>query len=255
MIRRIFPTLLALLLCLPSQAGMSVRRTSLAAAAGGGGGAITFDSSTPAVASSNGAAVTTAAFNPPNNSLLVACVMSNSNTGQNITITMSNNGSAVTWTNQVERDLGDGGAVRGHASIWTTPLTTGRTGMTVTATSNTGSGGIGMKVFVITGHDTSSPIGAVGEGSSTTNNITPNALTTTVNAVRVLGCAGDWNDLGLPTTTDTGYAFNASGYDGIAVHKAADTASAGTTVTLNFDAGGTGAPEWNWVAVEVKSAS
>lgn len=222
--------------------------------------AIAIDASTPAIVSAGNPSksVTTAAFNPPDTSLLLVCTFSDTSiSDENVTITMSNNGAALTWTTIVERDESDAGASEGHASAHYALLSTARTGMTVTMTSNTTeNGGVAMKVFVITGHDTADPIGASGEGSANQNNTTPTIYTSTVNNSRGFGCATDWNQLGTPTSTDTEFAYDLAGdISGLAAHKASDTTPSGTAVTMNFDAAGTGAAKWNWVGVEVNPAA
>ena len=64
--------------------------------------------------------------------------------------------------------------------------------------------------------------------------------------------------MGLPTTSDVGDILPAGwGISGLSAYKASPTASSGTAVTLNFNAGGTSALSdrpWRWVAVEVKPA-
>src|SRR3546814_9310570 len=70
---------------------------------------------------------------------------------------------------------------------------------------------LSLKVYVVTGQHATTPIGAVGEGSSTTNAITPNAYTSTANNSRGFGCATDWNANGVPTSTDTEDAFHSAG--------------------------------------------
>ena len=219
--------------------------------------ALAIDASTPAIATETDRAITSASFSPPDSSLLLVCAFSDSIDNENVTITMSNNGAALTWTEIVSRDGSEASSEDGNVTAAYTLLTTGRTGMTVTATSNTTeNGGIALKVYVITGHDTSSPIGASGEGSSQTNSISPTIYTSTVNNSRGFGCAEDWNALGSPTSTDTEDPFHSAGnLSGLAAYKASDTATSGTAVTMNFDASGTGAPAWNWAGVEVKPAN
>ncbi|MBI3331949.1 hypothetical protein HYZ99_03240 [Candidatus Peregrinibacteria bacterium] len=218
--------------------------------------AIAIDASTPALVALDSTSVTSAAFNPPDSSLLLVCVLSDSLNDEDVTITITNNGAALTWTEIVSRDGFESSISDGNAAAAYALLTTGRTGMTVSATSNSSKLAKAIKVYVITGHDTSSPIGASGEGDSNTNNITPTIYTSTVNNSRGFGCADDWNALGSPTSTDTEDPFHLSGLiSGLAVNKASDTTPSGTAVTMNFDAFGTSAAQWNWVGVEVKPAA
>jgi hypothetical protein len=203
----------------------------------------------------NGVDITSASFTAPANSLLVAHVSADTNgSSADITISVSDSG-GLTWTNRVERDPGDAGAEAGHASIWTAeqPSSASRT-VSVRRTAGSGSTNrISVKVEVATGADIGGdPIGNVAEGSSTTNNITPNTYTSSANNSRGFGCGTCWNQLGTPTSTDTEDGADYSGaISVVSLYKAANTPTSGTVVTMNFDAGGTGAAAWNWVALEV----
>jgi hypothetical protein len=222
--------------------------------------AIAIDASSPirfTGTPANNVDITSASFTPPTGSVLVVCVSADTNgSGDNITISVS--GSSLTWTNRVEHDPGDASAMGGHASIWTPAdgSTVPASSQTVSVRRTAGNGSTGrisVKIYVVTGADTADPTGATGENHSTTNNITPNAYTSTVNNSRAFGCATDWNQLGVPTSTDTEDGADYSGaISVVSLFKAADTATSGTTVTMNFDAGGTGNAEWNWVALEVR---
>lgn len=206
----------------------------------------------------NGVDITSASFTAPTNSVLVCCVSADTNgSSADITISVSDSG-GLTWSNRVEMDPGTAGAEAGHASIWRA-VQTSSASRTVSVRRTAGDGStnrISAKVYVVTGADTATPDGTTGSGHSTTNNITPNVYTSTVNNSRGFGCGTDWNQLGLPTSTDTEDADDyASHISVISLFKAADTATSGTTVTMNFDAGGTGAAAWNWVAYELKPAA
>lgn len=208
----------------------------------------------------NNVDITSASFTPPAGSVLVVCVSADTN-GNTDNITISVSGSSLTWVNRVEHDPGDAGANGGHASIWTPAdgSTVPASSQTVSVRRTAGNGSTGRisgKVYVVTGADTADPTGATGENHSTTNNITPNAYTSTVNNSRGFGCGTDWNQLGTPTSTDTEDGGDYSGaISVVSLFKAADTATSGSTVTMNFDAGGTGNAEWNWVALEILPAA
>jgi hypothetical protein len=219
--------------------------------------AVAVDASSPAIATNTTSAnLTCAAFNPPA-CLLVACIGADG-TG-NMTATVTNNGTALTWTNRSERDLGDAGAQSGHASIYTAELTAGRTGMTVTLqVTGTGAGAKALKVYCVTGYDTSDPIGNTpGEGSSTTNSITPTIISAAESANSLLFvAANEFNQLGVPTSSDlTIDTYNISGAaSGLFGRKAGPT-SAGGAATGNLDAAGTAAAAWNWASIEVEPAA
>ena len=202
----------------------------------------------------NNVDITSASFTAPANSVIVACVSADTNgSSDNITISVSDSG-GLTWTNRVEMDPGDAGAEAGHASIFTAVQTTSasRTVSVRRTAGNGSSGRISCKVYVVTGADTTTPTGNTGENHSTTNSITPNAYTSSVNNSRGFGCGCCWNQLGTPTSTDTADGADyAAQISVVSLFKAADTTPNGSTVTMNFDAAGTGTAAWNWVALEI----
>ncbi|MFI6477352.1 hypothetical protein ACIBH1_05430 [Nonomuraea sp. NPDC050663] len=175
-------------------------------------------------------------FSPPAGSLLVAVLPAGGGTP-----TVSNSGTARTWTQRVART--------GFCSIYTAPNPTALSGITVTASGVSG----GIRVFYVTGQHPSSPIGATADGSSAVNNIDV-GYTSTGGGSRGFCAAADGNSLGVPSSTDDEYAFNGSGRAGLAIVKAANTATAGESVTFNLDAAA-GTPSWNWVALEILPAS
>ncbi|SET47993.1 hypothetical protein [Nonomuraea wenchangensis] len=191
---------------------------------------------------------TTASFTAPADSLLVALVSSNAGT---TTHTMSSTGGTLTWTSRVKRDILDSGGNVPAVEIFTAPAASSAA-RTVTATSVFGTF-VTLKVLVITGVELSVPVGATGEGSSSTASLTPNVYTSTGKNSLAVGIAADENQAGAVTSSDVGYAWNVSGEtSGIAVHKAATTPTPGSTVTLNFN--GSGSRLWNWAAIEVLAA-
>lgn len=217
--------------------------------------AIAIDSSTPAIVSGTGSTKTTTTFSPPAFSLIVALVAFEQLSGAG-TITMSTTGT-LSWTNRVARNISDAGGNGGHVAIFTAPSVGAQSGITVTATSAVGSDAGALKVLVITGADLGS-VGTNGEGSSTTTNLTVNtAYTSTVNGSRGVAIGNDYQGQGAVTTSgDTGFAYNINTRSsGIAIHKASNTATAGTAVSFNFDGGSNGGRQWNWAALEIKPES
>lgn len=187
--------------------------------------------------------------------MLVCCVNADTDVDTDITISVS--GGGLTWTNRAERDEGDAGANGGHASIWTAPVPAkGDVAVSVRRTAgNGGSNRISAKVYTVLGADNANPVGATGEGSTATTTNTPNAYVSTVNGSRGFACATDWGQNGTLTSTDEeDVADYAGAIAAISLHKAADTVSLGTTVTVNFDTDGGGGSLWNWVAVEILPA-
>jgi len=216
--------------------------------------AIAIHGSSPAIATGDSTTVITATFSPPADSLLVACVFAID--GDSATIGVSNSGTAQTWTQRARRDEADSGSRIGLAAIYTAPNATAQTNITVTATTNN-NGGIGLKVYVVTGVSLTTPVGATGEGSSTTNNVTVAAYTSTGAGSRGIAVAHDASQTGTPTSTDDESAvldFD-TGLTGMGIVKASNTATPGTSVMFNLDASGTDPAEWNWAAVELLNAS
>lgn len=196
---------------------------------------------------------TSASFTPPDGSLIVVSVGCDTAAGNSPTISYS--GGSLTWTERVYR--GDAEGTAGVVSIATAPVVTGAS-MTVTITVNnmgvsrTSDVAGSVKAWVVTGQN-ASPIGASAENSSITNNWTPAGPTTTAANSLVFGSGGDWNALGSPTSSDlTEDAFTNSYYSGLHGYKS--VASAGAT-TINYDAAGAGAADWNMVSLEIKEAS
>lgn len=193
---------------------------------------------------------TSASFTPPNGSLLVCCTNANTSSGVGLDVTLS--GGSLTWTQRKEADntlFGNSG----HASIWTAPVVTGAS-MTVTVTSTGGNSRTSGKVYIVTGHDVASPVGSSGAGTSTANAINV-GYTSSVNASRGIGCATDWNARGVPTSTDTEDGATNAQISEVSAFKAADTATSGTAVTINFDGFGTSGCEWQWCVIEIKPAA
>src|SRR6476619_5581629 len=106
--------------------------------------------------------ISTATFNPPA-AVLVATVQANARaTGTTFAIT--NNGIALPWALVSQRSADVGGGLRGYAGIFVAVLPVARTGMTVTATAtpsgaSTTGNSPSLKVYVVTGADTTQPVG------------------------------------------------------------------------------------------------
>ncbi|MFI7113947.1 hypothetical protein ACIBK9_47055 [Nonomuraea sp. NPDC050227] len=202
--------------------------------------AIAIATSPPLVSTASATSLPTAAFDAPAQSLLVACTMIGG------LAALSNSGAALTWTQRhITADNKD--------AIWTAPVPDARTGMTVTVARDTAATFVGgFSVYVLTGAGLSNPIGATGNGTSTTNNITPTGYNSTIANSRGFAVARDTAAGGTPTSTDDEQAWvRGINTAGMSVVKAANTATPGTGVTFNFDAFGTSAANWTWIAVEI----
>ena len=206
---------------------------------------------------------TSASFTPPLDSVITVCIGCDTAAGTTPTVTISNTGFTVdTWTTHVER--GDAEGTAGYDAIASALVTASAAGTVTVTVNNIGVGGSAQRgqafVDVWTGADTTAAGGKLGdatpnEGSSTTNNITPTAADAITADSRIIGMATDWNALGAGSSTDEETTFHISGtISGMRVYKASDSSS-GTSPTLNFDAAGTGAADWNWVAIALKAAA
>lgn len=226
---------------------------------GGGGGSPVVDASSPAVVTDPDlATVTTAAFNPVGPSLLVACLAAShygttTYSGTNWSVT--NNSTALSWTELVKRSNADRGAAASDAAIWAAVLPSGRTGMTVTATATPVTGScdaIVLSLYVVTG----AQIGPTGTGGfSTTNSLTTTAITTSADNSLLFAVGNDYSESGAPTSSDltlrAGDISGAISY--ITGYKSAG--SAGSAATANLDGSGTSSVNWTWVVTEIPAAS
>lgn len=204
--------------------------------------ALLIDASTPATVRANANTVTTASFTAPTGSFIVIHI-GDSSTGGVQTFTVADTG-GLTWTKSAANTTES-------SEIWWSTAPASSVGRTITVTRTLGVADWGFETVVITGQ-AASPIGAVNNGgTSTTQNITVAAITTTANNSLVLG--GDIDDTanGLITSSDTirDQTHTATGDSGLA-YKAAVTPTSGTAVTLNFVAAG-GVATHRWVAVEI----
>lgn len=189
---------------------------------------------------------TTSAFTPANTSLLVVGMLSS---GELTTFTIS--GGGLTWNKKTAQGdtFGDG-----TAQMATALVSTGAS-MTVNVTSSGGHLNW-FKVYIVQGHDTSTPVGNEGGARGVASNPASLSLyTSSVDNSRGFYCGVDWIQLGTPTSTDTEVTFDSPGnVSGLVAYKAADTATSGTGVTGQYDAPA-GTPNISWAAIEIKPAA
>jgi hypothetical protein len=169
--------------------------------------------------------------------------------------TISNSGTALTWTKRVELIGGEAGVLQ----IWSAPNTNAQSNITVTATANSSSIFL-VKPVVGAGVDTSTPTGATGTDDTTGgNNYTQNLYTSTVNNSVGIALGIDNNNASnssLPTSTDgifTTLKQSSNLITGMALSKSSATATAGTSVPFTFNCSNTGV-DWLVAAVEVLPA-
>ncbi|MFC3980161.1 phage distal tail protein [Streptosporangium jomthongense] len=186
--------------------------------------------------------LTTAAFNAAAQTVLVACVAA-FNAAPTVT-----SGGGLTWTRRVQRVYS--GA---YHEIWTAPCAAGASGITASVTGSWS--GAALKVYVVTGASLATPVGATGNNSTAVNNSNVAAYTSTGAGSRGFLVAVEYTT-GSPTSTDDFTAFgDSSHFWGLVAAKAANTPTAGTSVTFNLDAAGSGTADWQWAAIEVLTGS
>lgn len=196
-----------------------------------------------------------ASFTPPVDSVIVVCVTCDTLSGTTPTLSVSNTGFTVdSWVTHVER--GDSEGTGGYAAIASAVVTASAAGTVSVTVNNIGVSRISVTsgyawADVWTGADTSAGrMDKTGEGSSTSQDITPTVFTLD-NAARAIGVAEDWNAAAAPTSSDEEDAIQGTYVTGIRAYKASDSAAG--AVTINFN--GTGAArDWNWCAVGLKAA-
>lgn len=198
-----------------------------------------------------GTTATSGTFSPGASTVIFAFVA----TPSNPTFTISNSGTALTWTKRVELIGGEAGVLQ----IWSAPNATAQTDITVTATASVSTIFM-VKPVVAAGVDTTAPVGATGtDGATGGNNYTQNLYTSTVNnsvGIAVGVDASDVTNSSLPTSTDgifTSLRKSSNLFTSMALSKSAATATAGTAVGFTFNCSTSGV-DWITAALEVLPA-
>lgn len=210
---------------------------------------ITKDASTPVLKTGATDPWVTASFTPPNNSFLVAIVMGDWFTS---TPTLSCTSSGLIFQSRLKAGALDQGVVE----IFTAEVgSNGGSARTVSADTTLSSNEGGVKVWVLTTDKRNLYVEAVGSGSSTTNNITPTVLKTLSDGAVVLAGAVEWQNLGAPASTDVEESFGPGGTISLmSVEKSPLATATAGNVTMNFDAAGTGTPQWTWAAISISDS-
>lgn len=222
----------------------------------------TRDASSPArftctASSSTAESGTSASFSPPADSWLYASVPKNDNVGATGTVTVSNTGTALTWTLVAQVDNASGGG----AAVYRAYNATAQVGITVTVSINYsinsvsgGQASVQPWVDVWTGCATSQT-GAASATSTSTSQANNPSITTTATGSRVCGLIMDWNATGNPTSSDTidSYTSATNANSAGRAYKASDSGAPGS-VSVNLVAGGAG-PINSMVVYEILAAS
>lgn len=219
--------------------------------------ALAVDGSSPALwsetsLSAGPKSLTSASFTAPAGSLLVVCVEFD-NYGANTVGSISDSG-GLTWTLSASQDGPfETSWINGFVRIWTAPAPSAVSRTITISRTSAATAPTWAKCYVVTGQ-AASPTGATGGAIDATNDLTAAVFTSTAANSLVFVSALDWSASGTPTssdlTADTGHlaaqASIISGYK--------DAGAIGAE-TANINAGGTGAADWRWCALEIKAAA
>lgn len=200
--------------------------------------ALALDASTPTPvhgASSDGSE-TTASFTPPANSILVVCGLYNATSFGTLTASVSDSlATHLTYTSVLTK--GSPSADNTVIYLWWAKVTTSAA-MTVTMNLSLSTPSAAypyLAVFVFTGANTTTPIGANGGGTGVTGTVS-DPYTSTVPGSWGWLLAGEYNGqaltAGTSQTLKDGYSVSGAAAYGV-IQQNATTASAGTTVTMS----------------------
>ncbi|MBW0095003.1 hypothetical protein I4I73_03200, partial [Pseudonocardia sp. KRD-184] len=208
----------------------------------------TVHSSSPArvEAASAAASVTTASFTAPAGSVLVAAVVIDAGPAPAPTLTVSNSGTALTWTKVAERVTG--GAVGSALFVAAAPTSAARTVTFTTSNSDNKS----LKVYVVQGADPAGPVGDVTSGNVSTNTVAvPGLVATRAASLGFYAAAQDESSSATPTSGESAFdpVFISAQVAGGSGHKPMGAVAAETTYTI--DAAGTTVCDWHYVGVEI----
>lgn len=223
--------------------------------------AIAIDASSPAIATqTNGATatVTTASFTPPAGSVLLVQWSGNTQSG-------TDPGSTPTITDSLAVDLiytltdwshlADGPTADGQVASWTAIVAVSAA-MTITVTNTASSGNrhAAIKVYVLTGADIVTPVGANGKAGSTSAASIAQSYTAEATGGQGFIATCDWDVTGNQTA-GTGCTLTGSGAPGSAItygflrRTTADDVN-GVSNTLNVTLPGT-STNLRWGYVEI----
>lgn len=201
--------------------------------------------------------VTTGTFNVPAGSLVVLLVAANASTSGITTSSVTNNGAALTWSPRIVSDYSTF-SVNGYSAIYTAPVLTARTGLTVTvntAGSTSTTRRPSVKPYVVQGAHLTDPVASAGQlptttnaGTSTWTQVVPNS------ALFVVGA--EWQKRGAPSSSDLTYVgIDQAGADGIsALFGYRPALGRAGLETYTYDAAGTLAAAWNLSRIELRPA-
>ena len=197
-----------------------------------------------------GTAVTSGSFNVVTDDLLVVAGHSDEDIGTPVWVISDNQTPDLTYTEIARRDDGDG--LDGAVIAWYHRIVSNITGLTITLTvTGVNVDSPAIKVYKITGYDTTTILGSVVEGNWTTIGQQTSNITAGTNGIGIV-VATDWNETGASTsadTTETG--FDTTGdISGMSGYRTLVSGNA-----ENADMTSPSTPSGNYLWFEVREAS
>ncbi len=224
--------------------------------------AVSIDASTPVrftgTPAHNGVAViTSASFTPPAGAMLVVCVNSDTLNIVDTQTSVVSDTQGESWSQRAARQPNEGSSGLGGFSAIHVAIATASVARTVSVSLtgvDTSTRRVSAKVYVLTSQHATQTGAANGEGSSTTNSITPALFTSTNADGLAIVCDTDWQANGTFTSSDL--TVDTAHYAGeISVMSGYKTISSVASISGNMDASGAGAAEHAWCAIEVIAAA
>lgn len=215
--------------------------------------ALIIDPSSPAVVVGSGT-VLTASFTPPDDSLLVVMMAANSvqNFNPITPIATDTLGVHATYTLSDWFSEADNSSISGQCALWTAPITTGAA-MQVSVTVDPSNPDVAVKVFVLTGQDLTTPIGATGKSGSTSASSIAQSYVGEATSGQGFLVTCDWDALGNPTA-GSGCSINAGTIGGQISYGFArrtvadDTLGASNTLNVTTPSNSTNL-SWCWLEI------
>lgn len=230
--------------------------------------AIAVDASTPAVAtqtSATTATCTSASFTPPAGAVIFVLYAGNaaaSETTTAPTIT-DNRGAPLTYTLINHRNRGDTLPVSGssgQAAMWRAVVTTSAA-MTITTTTSAASGNRQQAFLplVLTGVDTTTPVGTVGENSIATGSLSQAVTGTAAGSLAIVAWS-DWQVGSTTFTAGTGCTVAGSSTMGgncnfAAVRRTTPDGTNGGSTTVSLSSPSSNNQNWVWAEVLAGAAA
>jgi len=222
--------------------------------------AIGTDASTPtAVSQPSGttAALLSNSFSPPAGAVVAVSWQGNSQNAAPTAPTISNTG-GLTFTQINYRSKNDAAGANGQAAMWYATISSAPGPMTVTVANNATSGNrhARLRVKVLSGVDTASPIASSGEGTDSSGGLDGLSYVSAVANSVGIASVSDWDVSSSTFTAAAGTTIDdsasvASSVNCATLQQTTPTTS-GATITLGLTA--PTSTQWNYVWAEFRAA-